>query len=170
VGQGGSGVYIVPVEDGEGGKPWEYLETEHNEGGAVFSPAQGGADPKWIAYTSDESGRNEVYIQSLPRDGFKVQVSSAGGSHVQWRRDTKELFYLAPTGDLMALDIRLSPKLEAGLARPLFRISYPIASPLLSLNYAAARDGQRFLVSPPITGAAPSISVVTNWVPTAPFK
>ena len=169
-GHSGSGVYIFPVEDGEASKPWEYLETGHNAGGAVFSPVQGGADPKWIAYTSDESGRNEVYIQSLPRDHFKLQVSSVGGSHVQWRRDAKELFYLAPNGDLMALDIRLFPKLEAGLARPLFRISYPVASPQLSLNYAVARDGQRFLVSQPITGAAPSISVVTNWVATAPFK
>jgi len=170
LGHGGSGIYIVPVQHGEAGEPWPYLETERNEGGAVFSPAQGGADPKWIAYTSDESGRNEVYIQSLPRDGLKVQISSAGGSHVQWRRDAKELYYLAPNGDLMAIETKVSPKLEAGLPRPLFHIGYPVVSPAPSLNYAVARDGQRFLVSRPMAAAAPSISVMTNWAITEPFK
>jgi Tol biopolymer transport system component len=173
VGQGGAGIYILPIQQGDAGEPWEYLQTEHNEGGAVFSPAKGDGDPKWIAYTSDESGRNEVYIQSFPRAGTKLQVSPAGGSDVQWRPDAKELYYLAPNDDLMALDITISPKLEAGLPRRMFRISSPTVFPAHSLNfanYAPARDGQRFLVSRTIAGPASSISVVTNWAATAPRK
>jgi len=170
LGHGGSGIYILPLQDGEAGEPWEYLKTEHNEGGAMFSPAQGGGEPKWIAYTSDDSGRNEVYIQSFPRAGTKLQVSPTGGSDVQWRLDAKELYYLAPNGDLMAVDMKISPKLEAGLPRPLFRIGSPIVSPAHSLNYAPARDGQRFLVSRPIAGATSSISVVMNWLATSSGK
>jgi len=173
VGQGGAGIYILPLQQGKAGEPWEYLQTEHNEGGAVFSPAQGDGDPKWIAYTSDESGRNEVYIQSFPKAGTKLQVSLAGGSDVQWKPDAKELYYLAPNDDLMALDITTSPKLEAGLPRRMFRISSPTVFPAHSLNYAnyaPARDGQRFLVSRTIAGPASSISVVTNWMTTAPRK
>ncbi len=174
VGHGGTGIYILPVQQGETGGPWEYLETEHNEGGAMFSPAPGGGDPKWIAYTSDESGRNEVYIQSFPKAGTRLQVSLAGGSDVQWRPDGKELYYLAPDDELMALDITISPKLEAGLPRRMFRISSPTVVPARSLNYfanyAPARDGQRFLVSRTIAGPASSISVVTNWMDTAPPK
>jgi Tol biopolymer transport system component len=170
VGRGGSGIYILTVHEGEAEEPREYLETEHNEGGAVCSPAQGTADPKWIAYTSDESGREEVYIQSLPKAGTKLQVSPAGGSQAQWRSDAKELYYLAPNGDLMAVDIKISPKLEAGLPRRMFRISSRIISMPPSSNYAPSRDGERFLVSRPIAGTAPSISVVTNWAATDPQK
>jgi Tol biopolymer transport system component len=174
VARGRVGIYILAVQQGEAGEPWEYLQAEHDESGAVFSPAQGGGDPKWIAYTSDESGRNEVYIQSFPRAGTKLQVSLAGGSDVQWRQDGKELYYLAPDDDLMALDITISPKLEAGLPRPMFRISSPTIVPARSLNYfanyAPARDGQRFLVSRTIAGPASSISIVTNWVDTTPRK
>jgi serine/threonine protein kinase len=170
---GGAGIYVLPVQQGEAGEPWEYLQTEHNQGGAVFSPAQAGRDPKWIAYTSDESGRNEVYIQSFPRAGTKLQISLAGGNDVHWRPDGKELYYLAPNDDLMAVDIRISPKLEAGLPRRLFPIASPTVFPVHSLNfadYAPARDGKRFLVSRTIAGSPSSISVMTNWVATAPWK
>lgn len=170
VGHGGSGIYILPVRDGDADKPWAYLETDHNEGGAVFSRAPDGADPKWIAYTSDESGRNEVYIQSFPRDGFKVQVSAAGGSQPKWRWDSKELYYLSPNGDLMALDTRVFPTLEAGLPRLLFPIGYPVVSPAPSLNFAADRNGQRFLVSRRIADAASAMSLVTNWMAMTSFN
>lgn len=169
VGRGGSGIYVLPVQNGEAEEPWEYLETEHNERGAVFSPARGTADPKWIAYTSDESGRDEVYIESLPRAETKLQVSPAGGSQAQWRHDAKELYYVAPNGDLMAVDMRISPKLQAGLPKPMFRTSSPIIAIAPSLTYAPSRDGERFLVSRPIA-TAPSISVVMNWAVTEPPK
>jgi len=133
---GGAGIYILPVQQGEAGEPWEYLQTEYDEGDAAFSPAQGSEDPKWIAYTSDESGRNEVYVRSFPKAGTRLQVSLAGGSDVQWRPDAKELYYLAPNDDLMALDITISPKLEAGLPRRMFRISSPTVFPARSLNFA----------------------------------
>jgi Tol biopolymer transport system component len=167
VGRGGAGIYILTVHNDEVGEPREYLETEHNEGGAVFSPAQDTADPKWIAYTSDESGREEVYIQSLPRTGIKLQVSPTGGSQAQWRHDARELYYLAPNGDLMAVDIRISRKLEAGLPRPMFRIGFPKISMAPLLSYAPSRGGERFLVS---RRTDPSISVVTNWASIDPQK
>jgi eukaryotic-like serine/threonine-protein kinase len=173
-GHSGRGIYILPVQQDGAGEPWKYLQTEHNEGGAMFSPAPRGGDPKWIAYTSDESGRNEVYIQSFPKAGTKLQVSPAGGSDVQWRSDAKEIYYLAPNDDLMALDITISPKLEAGLPRRMFRIRSSSVFAAQSLNnvanYAPSRDGQRFLVSRTIAAPPSSISVVTNWVDATPGK
>jgi Tol biopolymer transport system component len=102
VGHGGSGIYILTIHNNEAGELREYLETENNESGAVFSPAQGAADPKWVAYTSDESGREEVYIQSLPRTGIKLQVSPAGGSQAQWRPDGRGHKNLPEAGSRIA--------------------------------------------------------------------
>jgi dipeptidyl aminopeptidase/acylaminoacyl peptidase len=85
---------------------------------AQFSP-----DGRWIAYQSDESGRVEIYVQPFLRAGRKVRVSGSGGVQVRWRRDGKELFFLASDNQLMAIPIRLdaaSGDIELGTAVALF--------------------------------------------------
>ncbi|MDQ3174094.1 MAG: hypothetical protein M3Q91_10365 [Acidobacteriota bacterium] len=92
-----------------------FLRTEFNERQAQFSP-----DGKWIVYTSDESGAPEVYAQTYPASGGRGRVSTGGGSQPKWRRDGRELFYIAADRKLMAVDVKLGATFEAGVPKTLF--------------------------------------------------
>ena len=97
------------------------MATAHGEGtGAqtqgVFSP-----DARWLAYGSDSSGRFEIYVDGIPEPGTRIQVSANGGSSPRWRRDGKELFYLAPDDTLMAVPVRSMQPLEFGPPVALFQ-------------------------------------------------
>jgi len=141
-------------------KPFPYLQEPYSEQNGIFSP-----DGHWVAYVSDESGQNEVYVQAFPRSGEKVQISTGGGSEAAWRRDGAELFYLAGDRKLMVVPIKVGrapsgPIFEPGAPESLF----PVPGNQSSRSYAAAADGRRFLVSMPTGDAsASSITVVLNW-------
>ncbi|MDP2321683.1 MAG: protein kinase [Acidobacteriota bacterium] len=125
-----------------------------------FSP-----DGRFISYSSDESGRSEIYVQPWPQTGEKWQVSIDGATDARWRSDGKELFYLSPTRELMAVSIDAAKGFRAGTPIRLFQTA--VAGPLGTghrFPYAVSADGQRFLMyvnehdAPP-----PSISVIVNW-------
>jgi eukaryotic-like serine/threonine-protein kinase len=78
------------------------------------------ATAKWIAYTSDESGAPEVYVQTFPASSGKWRISTGGGCQPRWRRDGRELFYIAADRNLMAVDVKLGSTFEAGVPKPLF--------------------------------------------------
>lgn len=99
-------------------KPFPYLNTPFNERQGQFSPGPA-SGPRWIAYTSDESGQSQIYVQSFPAGAGKFQISAGGGNQPRWRRDGKELFYIAADGKLMAVEVKTAPTFEAG-ARRLF--------------------------------------------------
>lgn len=144
-------------------KPVAYLQTEFDETDARFSP-----DGQWLAYASDENGKYEVFIQHVPRTGGKWQVSVSGGAGPSWRRDGKELYYLAPDKKLMAVDIRINgSSIEAGIPIPLFETTVDTyAAPN---RYASSIDGRRFLVNN--SGDAANtrpITVVLHWLARVP--
>jgi len=121
-------------------------------------------DGKWLAYSSEESGRWQVYVISFPGGDQRRQVSTNGGGQPRWRRDGKELYYLGLDGKMMAVDIVTSAGLNSGIPRPLFDTGLTL-EPTLD-QYAVTSDGQRFLVLKPVAGAAPvPITVVVNWAP-----
>jgi eukaryotic-like serine/threonine-protein kinase len=138
--------------------PTPYLRTPFNERGGQVSP-----DGRWMAYMSDESGSWDVYVQSFPQAGNKRAISIHGGVQPQWRRDGRELFFLAPDHTLMAVDVRSGPTFDAGVPRVLFRA--PIAGDLMNPRnqYATSADGQRFLIETADVDLPPSIVVVLNW-------
>jgi Tol biopolymer transport system component len=153
-------LWLLPIEGDH--KPIPYINTQFDEIRGQFSP-----DGRWMAYDSDESGQQRVYVQTVPVSGAKLQISTAGGSQPRWRRDGKELFYLAADGKLMAVPVKLAPSFEAGTPQPLFE-GIPLALDTLgrSFSYQPSADGQRFLVNLPAAGeaAAPAnITVVLNW-------
>ena len=161
----GSDLWVVPVQGGkpEGGKPMPYLQTPFSEKQGQFSP-----DGRWIAYSSDESGSFQIYVQSFPAGGGKFQVSTGGGSEPRWRRDGKEIFYIGADGRLMAVDVRTIPKFEAGAPKALFDAQLTIFSPTLPFfHYDVTADGRRFLVNSAVTAKDGSIeapiTVVVNW-------
>jgi eukaryotic-like serine/threonine-protein kinase len=139
-----------------------YLQTPFDEQDGRFSP-----DGRWVAYVSNESGRNEVYVQSFPPSGAKLQISREGGSEPQWRGDGKELFYLAADQKLMATEIELgrsaSEPSRAGAPKALATIPPAPFIGLARRSYAASRDGRRFLVFGNTSTDAAPITVVLHW-------
>jgi Tol biopolymer transport system component len=142
-------LWTLPVSSasGAGTQPALYLQTPAREFQGQFSP-----DGHWIAYESDEArtGQYQLYVQSYPPGGGKFQISTGdGGAQARWRRDGKELFYVAPDGRLMAADVKTAPHFEAGAPHPLFQ-TYTVtpAAPSGSFRYDVTADGRRFIVSP----------------------
>jgi Tol biopolymer transport system component len=148
-------------------KPFPFLSTAAAESGATFSP-----DGSFLAYASDESGREEVYVQPFPASGAKWQVSAAGGFEAAWRGDGRELFYVAPDARLMAVPVAPSSSgLAFGVPRGLFRLPLKHALGLSNRDYAVSRDGQRFLVLEwPGEAAASPIVVVLGSAASAAAK
>jgi Tol biopolymer transport system component len=145
----------------EARKPVPFLKTPFSEALANLSP-----DGRWIAYVSDESGRPEVYIQSFPTPSGKWQVSTEGGNQPRWRRDGRELFYLAPDQKLMAVPVRLGSTFEAGAPASLFEanINPAAGSAGIGHQYDVSADGQRFLLNLELRETATTpLTVVLNW-------
>jgi hypothetical protein len=142
------------------------LQTQFAERQGQFSP-----DGRWIAYTSNESGPDQyqVYVQSFPAGAGKFQVSTgAGGTQPRWRRDGKEIFYIAADGKIMAVDVKTAPKFEAGAPKALFDPRMAIGGPAYTyFRYDVTADGKRFLVNSvagaPESSASTPITVVLNW-------
>ena len=155
-GKTGQDLWIAPQFDDQ--KPYPFLQTEFDEQEGTFSP-----DGKWIAYVSDETGRNEIYVQSFPLSGSKFQVSSGGANEPYWSTDGTELFYMTADRNLVAVPIKLSPIFEPGLPKRLFSI--PVVTSQRHC-YAVSSDGKRFLVMNPIeeeTESYSSMRVILNW-------
>ena len=116
-----------------------------------------------MAYSSDELGQYQVYIETFPLTGDKRQISTLGGSRPRWRRDGKELYYLSPDGKLMAVPMKLGAgTLEMGAAERLFDLSLAPGFNRATL-YAPAANGQKFLASVVADGATAPVTVWMNW-------
>jgi hypothetical protein len=142
-------------------KPLPFLQMPYNEAYGQFSP-----DGRWVAYLSNESGRDEVYVAPFPRPAGKWQVSTTGGVAPRWRRDGKEIFYVAPDNKLMAAAVSgQASAFEVGAVQPLFEIhrNGPVIGGYLGYNYDVAADGQRFLVNTVGEQAAAPLTLIVNW-------
>ncbi len=114
-----------------------------------------------MAYQSDESGQDQVYVQAIPATGAKYQISATGGTMPRWSHDGKELYYHSPDLKMMAVPIKIGSTVQVGAPQALFQL------PAGSSWYQASRDGKRFLVSvlsgSEGTALTTPITVITNW-------
>ncbi|HEU4694011.1 MAG TPA: protein kinase, partial [Vicinamibacterales bacterium] len=134
------------------------LTSPYAELHAQFSP-----DGKWLALTTNESGREDVYVQSFPDSATRRLISSGGGSHPQWARDGRTLFYRAPDGWLMSIPFRAAgSSLEIGAPTSVMRLVDPPA--VHTYPYGVAVDGRILALTPP-SGAAQDVTLtlMTNW-------
>jgi len=150
---GGAGIWLLPVFGDR--KPKLILGTPFRKDEAQISP-----DGRWLAYMSDESGSWEVYVQPLQAPGEKLRLSTNGGGQPRWRKDGRELFYLAFDGTMMAVPITAGATLSPGIPESLFQTGITV-NPVLD-QFAVTGDGQRFLLAVPLE-FAPPITVVLNW-------
>jgi hypothetical protein len=162
-----SDIWVLPLSGDR--TPTPFLRTPFNEDQAHVSP-----DGRWVAYRSDESGRNEVYVRpfSLEMSGAKTLVSRTGGQDPRWRGDGKELFYVAPDLTLHAVEVPAGAEFTPGVDRPLFQL--PSGSDRFVSGTGIAwwdvnGDGSRFLVPVPLAESEAKsplpFTVLANWQP-----
>jgi len=149
-------IWILPMF-GER-KAFPFLQDAFNEDQPAFSP-----NGKWLAYRSNESGKEEIFVARFPEKSGKWQVSSGGGSVPQWRADGKELFYVGNDGKLMTVAVEEkngSPAFSTG--QPLFTL--PLAFAIGVPSYDMSRDGRRILIPKLMENANPEpITLIVNW-------
>jgi Tol biopolymer transport system component len=148
-----------------GSKPVDFLATDTSEHSARFSP-----DGRFVAYASNESGSNEVYVQTFPPGGGKWQISNGGGSTPFWREDGKELFFVSPDDTVQSAPVSTGATFEPGIPKALFKRALE-RSGILRNRWCPTADGQRFVVNAAreIAQSSP-FSVVVNWPATLPQK
>jgi Tol biopolymer transport system component/predicted Ser/Thr protein kinase len=143
-------IWVLPLFGDQ--KPYALLQTGFSENFAKLSP-----NGKWVAYVSNETGANQVYVREFQGRGGKCLVSTGGGGAPHWRHDGKEIFY-TDAGKIMAVDMKAGDAgFEPGVPKLLFERRG-------AARFDVSRDGQRFLVALPIEENPPEpIKVVMNW-------
>jgi Tol biopolymer transport system component len=159
-------------------KPILFLRSEFDEWMGQLSP-----DSHWMAYTSNRSGRREVYVRpfhfpiaTIGASEGEYTISIAGGEMPRWRGDGKELFFVGADGKMMAVSVKFAvgaqPSFEAGTPTTLFEAHMVNAGTTNLFEYDVTADGKRFLID--TTGAngasAPPLTVVTNWQAGVPSR
>jgi eukaryotic-like serine/threonine-protein kinase len=156
--RGHGALWLLPVHGD--GKLQPFLSSTFNVTHGTFSP-----DGRWVAYSSDETGRPEVYVQDFARTK-KIQISTAGGDQALWSRNATELFYISADHNLMVVGIGArGTNLKASPPRVLFYA--PVRSEGLAgsrINYALSPDAKRILLNEPQQANLPTATtVVVNW-------
>ena len=158
----GNDIWALPMSGDP--TPWPFQRTSANEQGARFSP-----DGRWVVFTSDESGREEVFVVPFPGPGGRIPISTEGGTSPRWRRDGTEIFFLGPRLTLMAAAVNgQNPEFEVRNVGRLFEMAFRTENYQgfgTGTVYDVAPDG-RFLANlvtdTEQTGQTP-ITIVTNW-------
>jgi Tol biopolymer transport system component/predicted Ser/Thr protein kinase len=151
----GNDLWLLPLTGDR--KPIKFLSSPSEEMHGNFSP-----DGHFVAYSSNESGRFEVYVQTFPLSNRKWQVSTDGGYEPRWRGDGREIYYLSGDRKLMAVSVGAGPSFD--VPKPLFQTRVPAGVTANRTHYVPSRDGRRFLVNTETGDPLPNpITVVLNW-------
>jgi Tol biopolymer transport system component len=156
----GLDIWVLPVFGDR--KPFPYLQTEFQEDQPRLSP-----DGRWLAYRSNESKRNEIYVVSFPQPGGKWQISTNGGQQPVWSHAGRELYYYGPDNKIMAVDIKPSvsgsPQLQFSAPRTLFEVSISRQGEIGDIGLAVNKDGRFLLPALVEQGASAPMTVALNW-------
>ncbi len=145
----------ITIEGDDAWKP--FLVTAFDERSPMISP-----DGRWLAYISDESGQDEIYVQPFPEGGPKLLISTGGGIEPMWSPDGRELFYRI-ANQMMAVAVETELRFGAGTPRQLYKGRYSLDSGVGHPRYGVSPDGQQFLMGKASEAAQGQIRVVLNW-------
>ena len=153
----GSDIWALPTTGDR--KPKVFLNGSFNEYDPQISP-----DGHWLAYVSDESGHEEVYVQTYPDRSDKWQISTHGGDDPYWGAGGHELYYLSADQHMMSVPVRTTPTFDPGTPATLFAASVMFPSQGRS-HYAVTGDGKTFILFTPATARSlPTTTVIVNWM------
>jgi eukaryotic-like serine/threonine-protein kinase len=153
--QGSLDLWVLPLFGDR--KPFPIVQTAFDDTFPAISP-----DGKWMAYQNGESGRNEIYVTAFPEGGAKWQISTNGGADARWRKDSKELFFLNLTDDIMAVDVStLGHVIKLGVPHVLF---HAMGVQRQVGPYDVTPDGKKFLLnSGTLKEDSEPMTLVQNW-------
>ena len=165
--ESGADIWMLPLdENGNPGTPAPFLKTMFEERQSQFSP-----DGHWVAYQSTESGSGyEIYVRPFPGPGGQYQISTGGGVQPRWRRDGKELYYIAPDGNLMAVSIEEAGNgINSGKPTSLFhtRLWGGGSNAVTNQQYSVSHDGRFLMNINAENSVTPPITILLNWKPPA---
>lgn len=147
-------IWMLPLD---GGEPVQLAATAANERSPRISP-----NGRWLAYASNESGRDEVYVQPFPEPGRKEIISTNGGREPVWSPDGTELFYRR--GDeLLVVAVDAEREFRADTPRALFTARFAVPAGGLNQNYDVHPDGERFVFVQRDENVPRELRVVQNW-------
>jgi serine/threonine protein kinase len=165
-----SDLWVLPMESGGNGNLTCILCSESNERYGRFSH-----DMRWIAYVSDESGSDEVWVRGFSQargaapsgTAGRWHVPRGGGTEPRWRKDGKELYYRASEGRVMVVEVAAGTEFQARTPRPLFKVPPEIPTIMATVSLSswdATSEGSRFLFPVSIgESSTPPFDVVLNW-------
>lgn len=156
----GADLMAIPVNGDR--KPFPVVQGNATDDQGQFSP-----DGHWLAYTSNESGRAEVYVIPFPPSpGAKWLVSQGGGVQPRWNRNGKELFYISSDSKMMSVEVAARRAFQSGAPHPLFQ-SDIVDTGIRNgpLSWDVAPDGNRFLIISPEPSDTSALTVILNWQP-----
>jgi serine/threonine protein kinase len=146
-------IYVTSLTEQREPQPFAVAKAFENL--AQFSP-----NGKLVAYASDETGRQEVFVAAFPQPGGRWQVSQRGGSQPRWNRNGREIFYMDPENYLVSVDVETASGFETGATRKLFQFH----GTGNSWSYDISVDGTRFLVTVPLEeDLASPVTLITDW-------
>ncbi len=153
--RGVSGIFLASLSGN--GETGPFIDTPAHELGAQFSP-----DGRFVAYTSNETGRAEIFVAAFPQPGGRWQASQSGGVEPRWNENGRELFFVDPQNYIVSLDVELGTGgFQAGAARPLFQWHGAAGQ----WRYDVSPDGNRFLVAAALEkDLALPVTIVTDWM------
>ena len=144
-------IWVLPLFGDR--KPFAFIESPFIDVASQFSP-----DGRWVAYNTNEAGRSEVYVKPFPGPGGRARISTAGGNNARWRRDGKEIFYLAGHTLMAAAVTANGSRFDVGAVQRLFEV--PVVDGYWP--YDVSPDGQHFLVNT-LEGEVAPLTIVVNW-------
>jgi Tol biopolymer transport system component len=156
-------VWVLPLSGDR--KPFPYKVSPFNEMLPALSP-----NGRWLAYQSDESGKFQIVVQPFPDPSSgKWQISTEGGAYPRWKwkRDGRELYYVTPAGEMIAVSVTTDSKFDIGKSTALFHLPLGFAGVPVpgGFPYDVTADGQRFLIAAPLAASnASPITVILNWI------
>jgi Tol biopolymer transport system component len=133
-------------------KPVALMQSSSDESEAQLSP-----DNRWIAYVSNESGVEQVYVRSFPQSGSVWQVSANGGTRPRWQRNGRELLFVTPDGMLTAVDVGGGPAFTPGVPRPLLPLNG-------AADFAVEPRGRLLVTMSDRDNTASQLHVIVNWM------
>lgn len=152
-------LWVMPMTGGDA-RPIAVANTAFEERLGQFSP-----DGRWIAYDTDESGRREIVVQAFPQSQGLIRLSTRGGVAPRWSRDGKELYFVAPDGQLMAVPVKTEgATFTAGNPVALFSVG-ELAGHVFKAQYAVTRDDRFLFNGVSESDSAPPITLILNREP-----
>jgi hypothetical protein len=149
-------IWVLPLFGDR--KPIPYVQTEFQETRPRLSP-----DGRWLAYQSNESKRNEIYVVSFPQPTSKWQISTDGGQAPVWSRDGRELYYYGGNGRIMAVAVKQGTQFQFGVPKALFEFRMSN-----SVGINVSKEGRFLLAALVAQEASTPMTVVLNWPATLP--